>query len=102
MKKEAFILASETDLINKLNSELRDIIKDEFNQKEKMSKKSTKASLLTRAEVCAYLHISYATLHRYVNYGIIECYKCGRRSLFKQEQIDSTLIKLNAQGGLIL
>lgn len=96
MKKEVFILGNENDLIDRLNSGLRDIIKEELNEKEKMSRKPTKEPMLTRADVCAYLHISYATLHRYVNYGIIECYKCGRRSLFKQEQIDSILIKLNA------
>jgi predicted transcriptional regulator len=95
MKKEIIIVNDMEDFMKEISSIVREIIKDELNGKDELSKKLTKEPMLTRADVCAHLHISYATLHRYVNEGIFTCHKMGRRSLFNLKEVETALIKLN-------
>ncbi|PXV61238.1 helix-turn-helix protein [Dysgonomonas alginatilytica] len=95
MKKEIIIINDMEDFMKEISSIVRKIVKDELNGKEELSKKSTKDALFTRAEVCAHLHISYATLHRYVNAGVFICHKMGRRSLFNMKEVEAALIKVN-------
>ena len=68
---------------------------EELNKKAQLGNMPKKEILFTRAEVCEHLHISYATLHRYVNTGIFICHKMGRRSLFNLKEVEDALIKMN-------
>ena len=54
--------------------------------------------LISRADACNYLKVSLPTLHRFINDGLIEPVKCGRRTLIDLAEIrrkaaDGTLSK---------
>lgn len=101
MKKEIFILGNSQKLMEQFNSQVRNTIKEELaDSQKKASKKASANTYLTRQEVCELLHISFPTLHRWVNLNILSCYKIGRRSLFKAKEVEATLVKLNVEGGL--
>ena len=93
MKKKIFILEDPEELMIQFGSQVRNTIK-------RATKKSTTNTYMSRQEVCELLHISYSTLHRWVNLEILVCYKIGRRSLFKAKEVEATLVKLNVGGGL--
>lgn len=42
---------------------------------------------LTREEVCDILHITYTTLWRKENEGVIKKYKMGRRNLYSKKEV---------------
>lgn len=44
---------------------------------------------LTREEVCDMLHITYTTLWRKENEGIIKKHKMGRRNLYSKREVDA-------------
>lgn len=101
MRKEIFIFGSPDELIEQLGSQVRSTIKEELaDTQKKVAKKPATNTYMSRQEVCELLHISYSTLHRWVNLNILGCYKIGRRSLFKAKEVEATLVKLNVEGGL--
>lgn len=101
MKNEIFVFGNSKELIEQLKSQVRNTIIDELaDSQKKASKKASANTYLTRQEVCELLHISFPTLHRWVNLNILSCYKIGRRSLFKAKEVEATLVKLNVEGGL--
>lgn len=101
MKKKIFILEDPEELMIQFGSQVRNTIKEELADAQKRAtKKSTTNTYMSRQEVCELLHISYSTLHRWVNLEILVCYKIGRRSLFKAKEVEATLVKLNVGGGL--
>lgn len=51
---------------------------------------------LTRDEVARSLRISLSTLHRIVKNGYLPCFKVGRRTLFKEADVQECLIKINS------
>lgn len=95
MKKEILIINDMDDFMKEISFIVRGIIKEELNKKAQLGNMPKKEILFTRAEVCEHLHISYATLHRYVNTGIFICHKMGRRSLFNLKEVEDALIKMN-------
>lgn len=100
-EKEIFVLGNSEELIEQFSSHVRSTIQEELaDAQKKVAKKAFANTYLTRQEVCELLHISYSTLHRWVNLNILECYKIGRRSLFKAKDVEATLVKLNVEGGL--
>lgn len=102
MKKKIFILEDPEELNDPIPvQQVRNTIKEELADAQKRAtKKSTTNTYMSRQEVCELLHISYSTLHRWVNLEILVCYKIGRRSLFKAKEVEATLVKLNVGGGL--
>ena len=44
---------------------------------------------LTREEVCDMLHITYTTLWRKENEGVIKKHKMGRRNLYSKKEVDA-------------
>lgn len=44
---------------------------------------------LTREEVCDMLHITYTTLWRKENEGVIKKHKMGRRNLYSKREVDA-------------
>jgi len=95
MKKEILIINDMDDFMKEISSIVREIVKEELNRKERLGNMPKKDTLFTRAELCAHLHISYATLHRYINTGVFICHKMGRRSLFNLKEVEAALIKVN-------
>lgn len=57
--------------------------------------KNSRVNYLTRKQVCETLHISYPTLHRLINNGILKCLKIGRRSLFDLSAVQAAIINRN-------
>lgn len=101
MKKKIFILEDPEELMIQFGSQVRNTIKEELADAQKRAtKKSTTNTYMSRQEVCELLHISYSTLHRWVNLEILVCYKIGRCSLFKAKEVEATLVKLNVGEGL--
>lgn len=101
MKKELLVFESTDELMEQFSSLVRNTITDGLaDSQKKASKKASANTYLTRQEVCELLHISFPTLHRWVNLNILSCYKIGRRSLFKAKEVEATLVKLNVEGGL--
>ena len=67
-----------------------------FAQKFKRKKYSEKPSKgdgdwLTREEVCDMLHITYTTLWRKENDGVIQKHKIGRRNLYNKKEVEALL-----------
>lgn len=101
MKQKIFMVSDPDELIAQFSLQVRNSIKEELsNTQKKVSNKPIANTYMSRQEVCELLHISYATLHRWVNLNILSCYKIGRRSLFKTKEVEATLVKLNVEGGL--
>ncbi len=48
-----------------------------------------KSEWLTREEVCDMLHITYTTLWRKENEGLIKKHKMGRRNLYSKREVDA-------------
>lgn len=57
--------------------------------------------LLTRTETASMLRISLSTLHRIVKSGYLPSFKVGRRTLFKEADVQACLIKINQYDGNI-
>ena len=96
MKKEIIVINDIDLFIETLSSTIQGIVREELaNPKLKSMKKMEENAYLTRKEVCDYLHISSSTLHRCVNTGLFNCYKIGRRSLFKLQEISAASTKMN-------
>ena len=47
---------------------------------------------LTREEVCDMLHITYTTLWRKENEGVILKHKIGRRNLYSRKEVEALLL----------
>ena len=99
MEKKFIIGIELPELLALFESSVQKIVQKEL-QAISLAKNQEK-EYLTREEVCSEYGITNSTLHRHVNNGVIECFKMGRRSLFKDSQIKSVLIKLNVEGGKI-
>ena len=63
----------------------------------------TKPKFLTRKEVAKILNITLGTLNDWTKLGWIQCYKVGRRVLYKESEVFANVEKLalhkNKKGG---
>jgi len=99
MTKKIFLEGNLPDLLDEIQKTVRQAVQNEIKLMSANLKKTYKPVYLSRQEVCTKFGISYPTLHRHINNGVIECLKIGRRSLFEEKQITESLIKLNTKGG---
>ena len=67
---------------------------------QNMDFSSEESEWLTREEVCDMLHITYTTLWRKENEGVIKKHKMGRRNLYSKKEVES-LFKLVAESANI-
>lgn len=97
MKQEITFISDQTSFIESLSAVIHEIFREELvNPKVKAKNKMEKEAYLTNDEVCSYLHISRSTLYRCVSSGVINCYKMNKRDLFKLQEVNAALMKLNA------
>lgn len=85
--------------------DLRQIIAEEIEKawerhEQNMDFSSEESEWLTREEVCDMLHITYTTLWRKENEGVIKKHKMGRRNLYSKKEVES-LFKLVAESANI-
>ena len=66
-------------------------IVEEVCTKRGLNEKSNieESEWLTREEVCDMLHITYTTLWRKENEGVIKKHKMGRRNLYSKREVDA-------------
>ena len=62
--------------------------------KRKLSERTSNGDgeWLTREEVCDMLHITYTTLWRKENEGVIRKHKIGRRNLYSRKEVEALLL----------
>ena len=75
------------EILNGLRQELT-FLKKDFKPKEP-------SEFLTRKEVSELLSISLVNLHSWCNKEILTPYRIGNKVLFKREEIEQSLIKIN-------
>lgn len=93
-------MAADTNaLLAKVSTQTIELLKAEFPYLKEAAKPQAQ-KYMSREQVCELLHISLPTLHRRVNSGVLPCYKNGRKTLFKTTEVETSLIKLNVEGGL--
>lgn len=97
MKQEILLINDQASFIEALSVVVREIVREELvNPNVRAKNKMEKDPYLTNDEVCSYLHISRSTLYRCVSSGVINCYKMNKRNLFKLQEVNAALMKLNA------
>jgi excisionase family DNA binding protein len=100
MKKIFFLTEADTNaLFARVGTQTIELLKAEFPYLKEAAKPQAR-KYMSREQVCELLHISLPTLHRRVNSGVLPCYKNGRKTLFKTTEVETSLIKLNVEGGL--
>ena len=72
-----------------LISEVIDEKLKNYHPKEPISKKT---NYLSRFEVAKLLRVSLATLHDWSKRGIVQSYRIGNRVLYKQDEIERSLV----------
>lgn len=95
METQIIYTLKEADLLEKFDTQMRCAVKDGLSELSTKQGKSTRINYITRKEVCEMLHISYPTLHRLVNRGVLPCMKIGRRSLFDLSVVRAAIVKRN-------
>lgn len=71
--------------------DMRQVVAEAVSEAMRSQRASEAGRLLTRDEVCRICHISKPTFHAWVNNGIIEAQKVGRRTLVKSEDLDDAI-----------
>jgi excisionase family DNA binding protein len=88
------MIENEEELIKRFGSEIKNSVEAAVTKLQLSSKKGKEDKYMSRKEVCKRFNCSYSTVHRMVNRGELNCYKLGRKSLFKSMEVDNVLIKL--------
>ena len=81
----------ESIIVNNLNAEdLRSMIAEEV---AKAMERKPAPRMLTREEVAEMAHVTLATVHNWMNKGILEPSKIGRRTLFNEDDLKAVLAR---------
>lgn len=85
-----------TDNLDNLTNQVGELQLDIRRLAEQQNGKSSHNRLLTRMETASMLRISLSTLHRIVRNGYLPSFKVGRRTLFKEADVQKCLIQINS------
>jgi len=70
-----------------LRQVVTEIVEEDCAKRGLNEKPSEEGEWLTREEVCDKLHITYTTLWRKENEGVIKKHKMGRRNLYSKKEV---------------
>lgn len=90
MQKQTRIITEGFTLEDLLES-FRELIREEILHSTSELRPNARNRLLTREQVCAQLHISLPTFHRWCKQGKLKVHKVGGRILVKSEDVDMCL-----------
>lgn len=76
---------------------MREVVKEELQKiiPQLQQFKEPEKEYLTRAEVCQRLNITLGTLHTRTKKGLIISHRVGRRVLYRAEDVENAVTKLN-------
>lgn len=98
MKKTNLIIVTDTnEFLCQLTTEVHNALQTGLKDLRKPEKQNS-VEYLTRDDVVSLLHISFSTLNRMINKGVLKAYKLGRRTLFRSTDVELVLIKINTKG----
>lgn len=79
--------------IDDLRKVVTEIVEDVCTKRGLCKKTSNEEKVwLTREEVCEMLHITYTTLWRKENEGLISKHKIGRRNLYAKNEVEALFV----------
>lgn len=79
-----------------LQAAIGEVVEEKLRQFKQEQPSKTDIGYLTRQEVCNRLRISLATLHSYTKDGLLNGYKIGGRVLFRLEDVEQSLMQIQA------
>ena len=79
---------------NELLEQIGQLIEKKLEKALSHSPKPNKAKFLTRKEVAQLLNVTVTTLHEWTKLGWIQSYKVGRRVLYKEVEVISSIDRL--------
>ena len=88
--KIEIITISPDDLQRLISSEIGNAL----SKKEEKEPRVQNENILNRKEAKEFLSISYPTLKKYVNLGLIASYRLGTRVFFKYSDLEDSLKKI--------
>ena len=90
MEQVQIISVNPEDLKNAIIQE----VKNEFDELKLHLQPQQQTKYLTRLEVCELLNVSLVTLHTWNKNGKLKAVGIGGRVLYRQEDIENSIIKL--------
>jgi len=93
--KKIILVSDQNDLAIHLKEELQNVLRTELQFLRK-SQKQNSAIYLTRSDVASLLHVSFSTLNRFSQSGMLKAYKFGKRTLFRSTDVEEMLIQINS------
>ena len=80
--------------LNELLDNIGQLVEKKLEKALSHHAKPNKTKYITRKEVAKLLNVTLATLHDWTKLGWIECYKIGRRVLYKESEVIASLDRL--------
>lgn len=81
---------------DELNLPIFNYIDKKFENLEKLYQPKEPTQFITRQYVAdEILHCDLSTVHNLTKKGILQKYQCGGRILYKREEVESAIVKLN-------
>ncbi|MDO4158897.1 MAG: helix-turn-helix domain-containing protein [Prevotellaceae bacterium] len=68
-----------------------EIVESLFGDRLPQKQDTEKDEYLTREEACARLHVTYSTIWRMAERGVLHVHKLGRRNLYSKKEIDELI-----------
>lgn len=76
---------------DELKEVVSEIVKSMVGEVLPQKKTVEQDEYLTRDEACARLHVTYTTLWRMTNKGVLHAHKLGRRVLYSKSEVDALI-----------
>ena len=77
--------------IDDLKQVVAEIVESMFSDRLPQKGEVAQDEYLTRDEACARLHVTFTTIWRMTNKGVLHVHKIGRRNLYSKSEIDALI-----------
>ncbi len=78
--------------LNDFKKIISEVLDEKLKTQPPKEPNNKKLSYLSRTEVAKILRVSLATLHDWSKQGIVQSYRIGNRVLYKQDEIEKSLV----------
>ncbi len=78
--------------LNDFKKIISEVLDEKLKTQPPKEPSNKKLSYLSREEVAKILRVSLATLHDWSKQGIVQSYRIGNRVLYKQDEIEKSLV----------
>lgn len=81
--------------LNELLEKIGQVVESKLQKCPSALEQKKSPKFLTRKEVASILNVTLSTLHDWTKLGWIQCYKVGRRVLYKESEVFANVEKLS-------